>query len=151
MIREFQNEYRWLSNFWLCSVLYRGVAYPSVEHAYCSAKSEKPEWKQFCANPDNTSGKIKREARKITIREDWDDMRVYVMAQCLWSKFTDNPELQQLLLDTGDENIQEGNKWGDKFWGIDLNTGEGENRLGRLIMLIRSHLRCNLRLNIHLM
>lgn len=52
MIREFQKEYRWLSNFAPVAVRYKGITYPSVEHAYMSAKSEEKSWKKFCARSD---------------------------------------------------------------------------------------------------
>jgi predicted NAD-dependent protein-ADP-ribosyltransferase YbiA (DUF1768 family) len=31
--------------------------------------------------------------------------------------------------------------WGDKFWGVDLETGEGENNLGILLMELREMLK----------
>lgn len=33
--------------------------------------------------------------------------------------------------------MKKGNYWGDKFWGVCLKTGEGQNYLGRIIKLIR--------------
>ena len=48
---------------------------------------------------------------------------------------------KQKLLNTGDAEIQEGNAWGDLFWGVDIITGEGKNKLGKRIMLIRKILR----------
>lgn len=37
--------------------------------------------------------------------------------------------------------IQEGNYWGDTFWGVDLKKREGENNLGKLVMEIREKLK----------
>ena len=61
------------------------------------------------------------------------------MKLCLEQKFTD-PTYKKLLLNTGDLYIQEGNYWGDKFWGICLKTNTGQNILGHLIMNIRTRL-----------
>ena len=36
--------------------------------------------------------------------------------------------------------LQEGNNWGDAFWGVHLKSEEGENNLGKLIMEIRAQL-----------
>lgn len=47
MIREFNGDYRWLSNFSPCNVTIDGLTYPSVEHAYQSQKCSFPEWKPF--------------------------------------------------------------------------------------------------------
>ena len=44
------------------------------------------------------------------------------------------------LLATGQKIIIEGNRWGDTCWGVDIRTGEGENRLGKILMKIRGEL-----------
>ena len=51
------------------------------------------------------------------------------------------PALAAALLATGDAVLQQGNTWGDRYWGKDLRTGEGENHLGRLLMERRDLLR----------
>ena len=126
MIKEFQAENRWLSNFWPVEIEFEGIKYPSEEHAYMSAKSRSPLWKQFCANPENTAGKVKRRSKKIKVRLDWDSIKNGVMFECLMQKFTQEPFAKQLL-DTWPQNIQEGNNWGDKYWGICLKTCETTN------------------------
>ena len=40
MIKEFRGEYAWLSNFASVPITLDGIQYPSVEHAYMSAKSK---------------------------------------------------------------------------------------------------------------
>lgn len=40
MIKEFQGEYRWLSNFWPARVVLDGVEYPTVENAYQASKAD---------------------------------------------------------------------------------------------------------------
>lgn len=59
------------------------------------------------------------------------------MEDLLRLKFS-NREVANLLILTGDEELIEGNWWGDKFWGI--YNGEGENHLGKLLMKIRGEL-----------
>ena len=44
------------------------------------------------------------------------------------------------LLEELERQIEEGNWWGDTFWGVDIKTRKGENNLGKLIMKIRSNL-----------
>ncbi|CAM0109837.1 hypothetical protein VPH166E361_0119 [Vibrio phage 166E36-1] len=57
-------------------------------------------------------------------------------------KFSDtNPSLRSKLLDTSDVELVEGNWWGDKYWGVCLKTGEGENNLGKLLMKVREDLK----------
>lgn len=55
------------------------------------------------------------------------------------AKFSQNTELKKRLLSTGNENLEEGNTWGDKIWGT--VHGIGENRLGKILMRIREELR----------
>jgi predicted NAD-dependent protein-ADP-ribosyltransferase YbiA (DUF1768 family) len=57
------------------------------------------------------------------------------MRECLVAKFGQNPELMQLLKDTGDSILIEGNSWGDQFWGVCNSVGK--NWLGKLLMEIR--------------
>ncbi len=136
MITEFQGEYRWLSNFAPVEIELDGMTYPSVEHAYMSAKSDQIDWKEFCSDPMNTPGVVKRRSREINIRANWDLIKLFVMERCLIQKFGREP-FRTKLIETGDMYIQEGNRWGDKFWGVCLRTGKGDNNLGKLIMKIR--------------
>lgn len=71
------------------------------------------------------------------LREEWED----VMRSVLCAKFTQNPELMEALLATGDKVLCEGNTWGDTFWGMDMRSGEGENHLGRLLTELRKQFR----------
>ena len=53
-------------------------------------------------------------------------------------KFTQNPNLGKLLIETQNEEIIEGNDWDDTFWGV--CNGEGQNNLGKILMQIRKEL-----------
>ena len=53
-------------------------------------------------------------------------------------KFKD-PVLRAKLLATGDQELAEENTWGDMFWGT--CNGQGKNRLGILLMHMRSMIR----------
>jgi hypothetical protein len=138
MINRFKDEYRWLSNFADVIVTFEGIKYKSIEHAYQAAKSTDADWRTFCAS-DISAGKVKKSSRKIEVRSDWEEIKVEVMKDLLIQKFS-NGRYKNLLLNTGSVTIQEGNYWGDVFWGIDLQTGEGKNMLGKLIMEIRKNL-----------
>lgn len=140
MVEQFKDEYRWLSNFYPCRVLFRGELYQSVEYAYMSAKSQDEEWKEMCREAKEKPGQIKQKSRQLALVPNWEVIKIEVMRACLEFKFSQEP-LKTWLLETGDKNLQEGNTWGDTFWGIDLETGEGENNLGKLIMDIRANLR----------
>jgi ribA/ribD-fused uncharacterized protein len=139
MIKEFQGEYRWLSNFAPVNIPLGNKVFRSVEHAYMSMKSVDTEWKDFCASEHN-AGAVKKASKKIQLRKEWNDrFRLIIMRDLLYIKFNKEPYKSKLLA-TGNQNIQEGNRWNDKFFGVCLKTGYGENHLGRIIMQIRDKL-----------
>jgi ribA/ribD-fused uncharacterized protein len=138
VIRKFKNEYRWLSNFAPCYIILDNAEYQSVEHAYMSAKSDDKEWKHFCQTEPKASS-VKKVSADMSLIDDWTSKRVEIMKQCLCQKYAQEP-YKSLLIATKHKYLQEGNNWEDKFWGVCLETNEGENILGKLIMEIRERL-----------
>jgi hypothetical protein len=140
MIKEFQGQFRWLSNFWFVNggIEYEGVIYPTVEHAFQAAKTLDPNERQAVRSAASP-GKAKRVGRRVTMRPDWHLVKLEIMEDLVRQKFTNDPELRKKLLRTGNKPIQEGNTWGDTFWGV--CRGKGKNHLGRIIMKVREELR----------
>ena len=56
------------------------------------------------------------------------------------ANYADYEDLKQQLLATGELVLEEGNIWGDTFWGVDAQTREGRNHLGRILMRVRKEL-----------
>jgi len=139
MIKEFQGEYRWLSNFWPVTIFFKERRFSSVEHAYMSEKNDAEVWKDFCTN-EKDHKIVKKMSDIISLRPNWEEVKIGIMKELVRLKFQ-NPELRKKLLATGDTYLQEGNDWGDTFWGVDLETGKGENMLGKIIMDVRDELR----------
>ena len=137
-VKEFQGEYRWLSNFATVEIVLGDFKYPSTENAYMSEKNSDTGWKKYCSEETNPS-KVKSESRQVDLVEGWNENRLTTMYPILLQKFTQEPYKSKLLA-TGNMELQEGNKWGDTFWGVDLKTGEGQNNLGKLIMRIRAEI-----------
>lgn len=135
-IASFSGKYRFLSNFYPSPLEWEGVTYPSVEHAFQALKTDDPDWRRRIKTAD-TPGAAKRLGRQCPKRVTWDKERVKVMGILVHCKFRQNPDLEKKLLATGDAELEEGNTWGDKFWGVDLKSGVGENKLGKLLMLLR--------------
>lgn len=138
MINSFSGEYRFLSNFWKATVTLDGVVYPSVEHAYQAAKTLDAEVRKKILAIDKP-GEVKKFARTIEIREDWEEVKVHIMFDLVTQKFFNHPHLAGMLLDTEGMKIVEGNTWGDTFWG-ECN-GVGKNMMGKIAMLVRKNLR----------
>ena len=61
------------------------------------------------------------------------------MLNVVRAKFDQHPDLAQKLLETGDEELVEGNTWGDRYWGV--CGGKGKNMLGKILMRVREELR----------
>ena len=138
-IVAFDGAERWLSNFVGCSIDYQGRNFPSVEHAYQSMKQDSETWRQKCADYTITSAAIKKMAQEIDKRPDWNRIKLSVMRECVKLKFLQEP-FRTRLIETGNMEIIEGNWWHDTFWGVDKDTMEGSNNLGKLIMEVRSSL-----------
>lgn len=135
VIQEFQGEYRFLSNFWPCSIVQDGYQFNSVEVAYqyskCFKQSDKDKLIE-CFDPFLA----KKLGREISVVQDWDKKKFQIMEALVRIKFLDNPELRTMLKSTGDAILVEGNTWGDKYQGV--CKGEGLNMLGQILMSVRN-------------
>jgi ribA/ribD-fused uncharacterized protein len=134
-IKGFFGEYRWLSNFHVCDVLFEGDLYPSSENAYQAAKFDWPDRPAFKLCSPN---KAKKEGAGVTPK-GWFNRNVDVMETILRDKFRKNRDLKDALVATGDKYLEEANWWKDTFWGV--CDGVGENMLGKLLMKIRDELK----------
>lgn len=145
MIDKFEGNNKIFSNFHLATVWYEGISYPTVEHAFQAAKTFDLDKRKYISKlPWNKAGQAKRVGRKLKIRDNWEEIKVDIMEYLLIQKFAWRPNFKQKLLDTGDQELVEGNYWHDNFWGnckcVKCANIPGENMLGKLLMKIRSDL-----------
>lgn len=138
-IYGFFGQYRWLSNFHLANVSFGGVTYVSNEHAYQAAKTLKHLERKWFSDPATDCKKAKRLGRVVTMQPGWDGIKLSVMKQINYQKYSNHAYLKEMLLGTGDSYLEETNTWGDTYWGV--CNGSGQNNLGKLLMEIRSDLR----------
>lgn len=136
MIDNFRGKYYFLSNFYNAPVTFEGLTYLNNEAAFQSAKTISKIIRITFTNLDASTAK--QYGRKIDLRPDWEDIKIDIMYQICLNKFTQNPELKEKLLATGNQELIEGNTWGDKVWGC--VNGVGENKLGKILMRIRREL-----------
>ena len=137
MIASFSGEYRFLSNFYVAEVWYEGVRYRSSEHAFQAAKTLCTAERAKVAAAKGP-GEAKRLGRCLSLRHDWEDIKVDVMRAVVRDKFMRHADLREKLLATGSQVLVEGNSWGDKVWGV--CKGKGTNWLGRVLMEVRGEL-----------
>lgn len=143
-IYGFFGEYRWLSNFHIEPLLIDEAVWSSVEHVYQASKSG------FCSDDfqdrvdlveEIYKAREPRETKQIARKfkldiERWELVKRSIMRRCVLIKFASNKELMQKLLATGDLYLEEANWWRDQCWGT--YRGVGENRLGKIIMEVRT-------------
>ena len=138
VIDNFDGKYAFLSNFYDSPIQGDdGITYPTVEHYFQAMKTLNIGQRQEIAAQD-TPGKAKRLGRAVNLRPDWEQIKSDVMRQGVTAKFQ-IPELRERLLATGDAILIEGNWWGDTCWGV--CNGVGENRLGKILMEVRTSLK----------
>jgi ribA/ribD-fused uncharacterized protein len=128
------TEYDFLSNFHPSPFLFQKFMYPTVEHAFQTAKSLDPMERSYIAHA-NTPGQAKYLGRTCTLRADWERIKDGLMYDMVLQKFLQNPFLKEKLMDTGTRLLIEGNTWGDKYWG--QVNGVGRNQLGITLMQVR--------------
>lgn len=127
----------WLRNDYICDVLFGGITYPSVEHAYQAAKFRDKNKKLEIKNADLKEA-LRIGRKTDCVRDDWDSVRESIMLQLLRAKFTQNDLLAERLAKTGtDPIVMEGY---NSFWGTGRD-GSGENVLGQLLEGVRSEVR----------
>lgn len=138
MIDSFKNKYYFLSNFYNAPIIYNGIRYENNEAAFHAQKNLNRS-KEFCTlNPSQA----KALGRKVLLREDWEMVKDLIMYEINYEKYIQNTDLKKRLLETGEQELVEGNFWNDTYWGV--CNGVGENHLGKILMKIRGELReCN--------
>lgn len=132
----FRGQYNWLSNFYKCDIYYNGLHYNSVEAAF-QAQKDPSKANEFCNITNPVMAKHK--GKNVSLRSDWDKVKVDIMQQLILIKFNSNEELKQKLLETDNIYLEEGNKFHDHFWGV--SDGYGQNILGKILMNVRKQLR----------
>lgn len=138
-IESFRGEYHFLSNFFPAPVTYKGLTYPNNEAAFQAQKTfDEDERRAFT---ELSPKDAKHRGRQVLLRRDWEEVKIGIMEDIVRAKFTQNEDLKERLLSTGDALLIEGNRWNDRFWGVDLRSRTGKNHLGRILMKIRSELR----------
>lgn len=132
-------EHRWLSNMTYVNIQYDGVIYPSTENFYQAMKyKEKTVRKHISKLRPHEAKKFSKENSMTS--QVFEEKKLQIMEYAQKQKYSQEP-FKSKLLATGDVLLEEGNWWGDKFWGVDIKTRQGENHLGKIIMKIRDQLK----------
>jgi hypothetical protein len=135
------NDYEVFSFFAETPFTIDDVEYPTLEHYYQSQK--------YVGADDAWAKKIRRASTPQKAkdlgrdddheeREDFRENKDEIVLAGLRAKFEQNEEPMSLLMVSGDAEIVDVNPR-DKYWGLG-KAGDGQNRLGELIMQLRDEL-----------
>jgi N-glycosidase YbiA len=136
------GEYGRLGNFSRDPFMLHGEVWRTSEHLFQALKHSTVDGAYAGRIRD---AKTPRRARDLAWAEghppraDWDDVRDDAMRLAVLCKFVGQPELESLLLSTGNREIIEASKE-DRYWG-EGSDRTGQNMLGRILMEVRDLLR----------
>ena len=88
-IKQFREDFFFLSNFYECPVTYKQLDYTNNEAAFqaqkCTSDAEKIQFTKL--NPSEA----KKLGRRVNLRKDWEAVKVKIMEDIVREKFTQKP------------------------------------------------------------
>lgn len=137
-----QDAYGCFSNFSAHPISLDGKRWPTTEHYFQAQK--------FVGTDDAYVEEIRKatspmiaarlgRSRKRPLRRDWESIKDDVMRRAVLAKFETHVDAREELLSTGEELLIE-KTTDDHYWGCG-STGTGKNRLGLILMEVRTRLR----------
>lgn len=136
----YEREFYVLSNFSSFMLDWKGLRFPTSEHAY--------HWEKFVGKPEiqakildaksaHDSLKIAHE-HKDSYLPNWDEIKLDVMTNICRAKAQQHPYVMKKLIQTGSRQIIE-DSWRDDYWGWGPNC-DGNNHLGKIWMKLRDEI-----------
>ena len=136
------EPYYAFTNFYPAPIVVDGKQWPTTEHYFQAQKFIGTPFTEVIRNfqrPREAFDLSRKPAVSRWRRKDWEEVKVDIMRKALLAKFTQHRDLRQLLLKTKDNMLIEHTPY-DNFWG-DGGDGNGQNKLGMLLMEIRFDLK----------
>jgi N-glycosidase YbiA len=133
--------YGCFSNFSAHPFKLENIEWRTTEH-YFQAMKFYPNWDHINAlraMPSPMQVAKAGRSRQRPLRTDWEEVKDDVMRKAVLAKFSQHPEIAQILLETGNEDLIE-NTTNDHYWGCGT-SGTGKNMLGIILMETREILR----------
>lgn len=113
--------------------------WPTAEHYFQAQKFlDETIQKKIRNQVSPMAAALEGRNRHNPLRSDWEAVKDDVMRYAVREKFRQHPELQELLLSTGNVEIIEHTR-NDSYWG-DGGDGSGQNKLGNILMELRKSL-----------
>ncbi len=142
--RANERPYGAFSNLYRREFEFEDEVFPTAEHAYQAGKARKPEVRAWLMSAPSPA-LLAMAAHGLyywDISPGWSTMKFDRMKRVLQAKFSQHEDLKRLLLDTGEARLVESatvDSAVNRLWG-EVN-GVGQNKLGQLLMEVRTGLR----------
>ena len=134
MINGFTKEYAFLSMFFDRQIVFNDLTYKNAEAAYQAQKTDNEAMRKKFTRLLPTEAI--RRAEKLPLRDDWDSIKDEALYQINKTKFSD-AALRQKLIETRQEELINAINYTDERG---VFNGNGENKLGKVLMKIREEL-----------
>lgn len=149
------GSYGYFSNWFRCNITDKnGIKYTSTEQYFMYQKAILFNDLEVAEKilKESNQAKIKALGREVKnfVSSVWDDNKYRIMVDANRYKFSQSPDLKDLLLATRDSELVEASPY-DKIWGIGLSPSDikaldkiswrGQNLLGKALMEVRSELK----------
>jgi ribA/ribD-fused uncharacterized protein len=141
--RASEKPFGAFSNLYRRDVVFEGEVFATSEHAYQAGKARKPAVRKWLMDAPSPS-LLAMAAHGLyywDVAPGWSTTKLDRMRAVLRAKFTQHPDLRDLLLSTGDARLVETptvDSEVNRLWG-EVN-GVGRNMLGVLLMELRTKL-----------
>jgi ribA/ribD-fused uncharacterized protein len=135
-----KDTYGCFSNFARYPIELKNQTWPTSEHYFQAQKFAGTVYEEeirFAHSP-SIAAQMGRDRNK-PLRPDWETVKDDVMREAVFAKFSQHPEIREILLNTGDSVLVEHTK-NDRYWA-DGGDGSGKNMLGKILMETREKLR----------
>lgn len=143
VVDRFAGAHRFLAPNSLAPMLYDGVLYPTLTHAYQASKAPGIRERRAIARLPFPADAVRRCGTHgdlvAALPTDWRDSRPRTMADIVHAKYTQRVGLADALLSTGDMLLAHSGV-ADRYWAAG-SDGSGDNRFGRIHMYERARLR----------
>src|SRR5688572_15833640 len=103
-----QGTYGEFSNFSAHPIHLKGLVWPTTEHYFQAQKFPDTEYEEKIrlTKSPMIAARLGR-SRSVPLRPDWERVKEDIMREALHAKFTQHPELRELLLSTQDRPLIE--------------------------------------------
>jgi ribA/ribD-fused uncharacterized protein len=135
-----EQPYGCFSNFSAHPFELDGQWWPTSEHYFQANKFLSPADRDAVRSVTSPmqAARIGR-SRSRPMGPDWEQVKDDLMRRAVLAKFRSHPDIAEILLGTGGEDIVEASPT-DSYWGTGADD-KGLNRLGQILMEVRAELR----------